>query len=113
MVNLSKNHTDESLSHISLDKFRYHARTYKDIAVEKEMLTDLKVMAFAALGSLDFKISHSVSPSNFGIVGVDPIYHYFCYVDGRGYMFYNKTEIGLYCNIIEKIVGDKLYVPFN
>ena len=98
---------------ISPDDFRYAARQYRDYAIAKEMQDDLKVMAYTALGRLEFDIQESKEKSNFGVIGKEAKYHWFCYVKERGYMFFSESEIGLYCQIIEHIVGNQLYIPFN
>jgi hypothetical protein len=92
---------------------RYAARQYRDYAIAKEMQDDLKVMAYTALGNLDFEIKSSKEPTNFDVCNKDNKYHWFCYVNGRGYMFLAQSEIGLYCKIISSIVGDRLYIPFS
>lgn len=93
--------------------FRYAARQYRDYAIAKEMQDDLKVMAYTALGNLSFDIKYSKEKSNFGVVGKNEEYHWFCYVKDRGYMFFGRSEIELYCKIIASIVGNQLYIPFS
>lgn len=98
---------------ISPSDFRYAARQYRDYAIAKEMQDDLKVMAYTALGSLEFDIQESKEKTNFGVCGKEKKYNWFCYVKERGYMFFSESEIGLYCQIIEHIVGNQLYIPFS
>lgn len=93
--------------------FKYAARQYRDYAIAKEMQDDLKVMAYTALGNLDFEIKYSKDETNFGAVNKQEKYHWHCYVNERGYGFFAKSEIELYCKIIASIVGNQLYIPFS
>lgn len=94
--------------------YKYAARQYKDYSIAKEIESDLKVMVYAILGNKkDMEIQSSAAPSCFGVVGKEPKYHWFAYVKPDGYMFLAESEIELYCNIIARIVGNRLYIPFS
>lgn len=94
--------------------FKYAARQYKDYAIAKEIETDLKVMVYAILGNgKKIEIQSSNTLTNFGVGGKEKKYKWFAYIKPNGYMFFSDSEIGLYCKIIEKIVGGQLYVPFS
>jgi len=49
---------------ISPSDFRYAARQYRDYAIAKEMQDDLKIMAYTALGNLEFDIQESKEKTN-------------------------------------------------
>lgn len=94
--------------------YKYAARQYKDYSIAKEIESDLKVMIYAILGDKkDIDIQSSKEKSSFGVVGKEPLYHWFAYIKPDGYMFFGESEIELYCNIIAKIVGNRLYIPFS
>ncbi|WP_313069946.1 hypothetical protein [Lacrimispora sp.] len=94
--------------------YKYAARQYKDYSIAKEIESDLKVMVYAILGSKkDIDVQSSKTPSCFGVVGKEPKYYWFAYIKPGGYMFLAESEIELYCNIIAKIVGNRLYIPFS
>lgn len=97
-----------------ISEYKYAARQYKDYSIAKEIESDLKVMVYAILGDKkNMNVQSSKVASCFGVVGKEPKYHWFAYIKPDGYMFFAESEIELYCNIIAKIVGNRLYIPFS
>ena len=97
-----------------LSSYKYAGRQYKDYAIAKEIESDLKVMVYAVLGeNKTLEIQSSKTPTDFKVCGLHEKYKWFGYIKPNGYMVFANSEIGLYCEIIKKIVGDRLYIPFS
>lgn len=94
--------------------YKYAGRQYKDYTIAKEIETDLKVMVYAILGDKKtLEIQSSKTPTDFHVVGLKEKFKWYAYIKPNGYMIFANSEIGLYCEIIKRIVGDRLYIPFS
>lgn len=106
---------------MELDATLWKARIYHDSAVTKQIEEDLQVMVRAIIGEKKLEIKESKD-------GFDmyqschnwekefcqcKLKKYMGYLSPGGYMFYGDSKIEVYCNVIAKIAGNKLYFPYS
>lgn len=106
------------------DDFRYAARVYKQKALEEKALEDIKIIAYNILSG-DSKYDVTKASAGEWFDGYTYChnkekqwcgrgrYKYKGYLhhSGDGYCFFSNSEIGIWCKLIEKVLGDQLFFP--
>lgn len=108
-------------------EYAYRARVYKTKTVQKQALEDLKIIAYTVLGdSRQFIIEQAKSGETFD--NYPSCKHWekkYCRSKGtkwRGgfkfpenpnptYYFFSDSELGLWCQLIEHMLGDPIMYP--
>lgn len=106
---------------ISDTNYKYKARIYHDKAITEKIENDLKVMVESVLCGRKLVIEYNSK-------GFDPYpgcKHFdkkYCfskpkkyrgYIKPLGFAVHADSEIGIYCKVIELLVGNRVVIPFS
>jgi hypothetical protein len=102
--------------------YRYAARVYMTKAVQEKALETIKTLAYTLIRpDMQYEVTKAKDGELFeGYTYCHDSMKTYCphgyfryqgYLKPNGYSFYSNSEIGIWCKLVENILGNEMYFP--